>query len=279
MRATHGWSRAYLRSHPASPPPSQAWIQEEGGGTHSPNDECDEVREARLLKAQVAGGLYIAVWADGSSLLNKPWQLATWHLLYDPVLFVHGRKVERECRRPEVFFIVQDGDGLVELMYHCGVRLEELHALNEPLELPGGLRLRARVRYSEGDNPEHQRSFGICSGGGAEQGCCKCKGKRSEFTDLVKSGRAGLRSLREAVELAKQAARAGEVYKLRYGPDQGTASDVCSLCYEFGVEGGVGRTRKENEQKLREFCQGYTSAPAFNGHNTNALEEVRARLE
>jgi len=59
-------------------------------------------------------------------------------LLYDEVLFVHGRKAERECRKPEVFFIVQAGDGLEDLKYQCGVRLEELHTLNQPLDLDGG---------------------------------------------------------------------------------------------------------------------------------------------
>jgi len=59
-------------------------------------------------------------------------------LLYDPLLFVHGTKAERECRRPEVFFLMQAGDGLEDIKYQCGVRLEELHPLNEPLEFDGG---------------------------------------------------------------------------------------------------------------------------------------------
>jgi hypothetical protein len=89
-----------------------AWLPEEGVGPHSPVDLHDEAREARLLKAQMAVGIRIALWADGSPMLNKPWQLCTWHLLYDPLLFVHGTKAERECRRPEVFFLMQAGEGL-----------------------------------------------------------------------------------------------------------------------------------------------------------------------
>jgi hypothetical protein len=76
-----------------------AWLASEGAGPHSPLDLQDGVREARLLKAQMAVQFRIALWADGSPMLNKPWQLCTWSLLYDPLLFVHGLKAERECRR------------------------------------------------------------------------------------------------------------------------------------------------------------------------------------
>ena len=207
-------------------------------------------REERLLRAQMSMGVCIALWADGSPMLNKPWQLCTWHLMYDVVHFPLGQIVERECRRPEVFFIMQDTDDLEALKYHNGVRLEELHAFNEPLELPGGLRLQASVRYLEGDNPELQRACGCCSGGGAEQSCCRCKARRHEHTDLVASARAPLRSLGEAVALAEQAAEAGEAYQLRFGPSQGTAAELAGLAYILGVEGGVGKTRKQNERKV-----------------------------
>ena len=106
---------------------------------------------------------------------------------------------------------MQAGDSLEDLMYENGVRLEELHALNEPLELEGGLRIMASVRFILGDNPELQKTCGVCSGGGSEQGCCRCKGKRSRHTHLVEITRAELRSLTEAVDLAKLAATAGEV--------------------------------------------------------------------
>jgi hypothetical protein len=152
----------------------QAWLEGEGEGPHSPTDLHDAPREARLLSAQMGVGFRIALWADGSPMLNKPWQLCTWHLLYDPLLFRHGHKAERECRRPEVFFIMQDADGLEALKYQNGVRLEELHALNEPLELCGGLRPRVTVRFLEGDTPELQRVCGVCCGGGAEHSCCCC---------------------------------------------------------------------------------------------------------
>ena len=272
--------RACTSAHTSpSPPPSQAWLEEEGVGPHSPIDETDAAREARLLNAQVAVGIRIALWADGSPMLNKPWQLCTWQLMYDPVLFGHGVKVERECRRPEVFFIMQDSDVLEALKYQNGLRLEEIQALNEPLELPGGLRPRASVKFLLGDNPELQRSCGVCSGGGAEQSCCKCKAARKAHTNLVKACRAQLRSLKEAVTLAELAASASDAYKMRFGADHGTASDIVKLCYTIGVEGGAGRTRKENEVKVRIRCEGYTSAPALFGFNMNALEEVLAILE
>ena len=253
-----------------------AWLDAEGCAPHLPTDGTDAAREARLLSAQMGVGVRIALWADGSPMLNKPWQLCTWHLMHDALLFVHGQDVERECRRPEVFFIMQDADGLEALKYQNGVRLEELHALNEPLVLPGDLRPRATVRFLEGDNPELQRACGVCSGGGAQQSCCRCKAVRKEHTDLVKSARAEHRSLGEAVALAERAAGASDAYKLRFGPDYGTAADLAKLAYEIGVEGGVGVTRKQNEAKVRVRCQGYASAPALLGSNLNALEEVLA---
>ena len=255
------------------------WREGEGRPPHWPegdNEQADQVREARLLKAQMGVGIRIALWADGSPMLNKPWQLCTWHLLYDTFLFARGLQVERECRRPEIIFIQQDGDDLEALIYQNGVRLEELHALNEPLQLPGGLRTHATVRYVEGDNPELQRLGGVCSGGGAECSCCRCKAKRSEHTQLVTSVRAELRSLPEAVALAERAAQAGEAYQLRFGPSYGTAAELAQLAYVIGVEGGVGRLRKENEAKVRARCCGYTSAPALLGANLRALEEVHA---
>jgi hypothetical protein len=76
-----------------------AWLAAEGVGPHAPLDLHDGAREARLLTAQLAVRIRIALWADGSPMLNKPWQLCTWHLMYDPLLFAHGRAAERECRR------------------------------------------------------------------------------------------------------------------------------------------------------------------------------------
>ena len=256
-----------------------AWLPEEGVGPHSPVDLYDEAREARVLKAQMAVGIRIALWADGSPMLNKPWQLCTWHLLYDPLLFVHGTKAERECRRPEVFFLMQAGDGLEDIKYQCGVRLEELHPLNEPLEFDGGLRTKVSVRFLEGDNPELQKQCGVCSGGGAEQSCCRCKAMRKEHTDLVKSARAQLRSLNEAVELAAKAAKAGDAYQMRFGPSVGTADELFKLAYVLGVEGGAERTRKLNEPKVRAKCEGYNTMPALLGSNSNALKEVHAIID
>jgi hypothetical protein len=161
-------------------------------------------------------------------------------------------------------------------MYQCGMRLEELHPLNQLLDLDGGLRTMVSVRFLEGDNPELQKQCGVCSGGGAEQSCCKCKAKRKEHTELVKSSKAQLRSLTEAVELAVKAAKAGNAYQLRFGPSVGTAEELFQLAYVLGVEGGAERTRKANEPKVRAACEGYTSLPAFLGSNRNALKEVLA---
>ena len=155
---------------------------------------------------------------------------------------------------------MQDTDDLEALKYHCGVRLQELHALNEPLELDGGLRAQASVRFIEGDNPELQRSSGVCSGGNAECSCCRCKAKRSEHTDLVKSAKAQLRSLSEAVELARKAGRL-DAYKLRFGPSYGSANDLAQLAYLIGVPGGAGRTRKENEHKVKNHPPTYPHPP------------------